>query len=116
MVHEELSLPRFSRFILPGQRKLPCFCCCVEPSSPLMTVMFPVPVSNRRKDMSGKAARIRLTEKQRYLDILDFVEWARENVPIEDDEVGQLSFLQRSLFLLLLLERHVRTVDGSNPS
>ena len=46
-------------FSPPNLPRLPCFSSLKKPSSYLMTVMYQVPVFNRRKVMSGKAAKIR---------------------------------------------------------
>src|ERR1017187_10023291 len=56
--------PAYCRLLLPSLRIPPHFNCIKTPSSRLMTVMYYVSVSNRRKDMSGKAAKIMLSEKQ----------------------------------------------------
>src|SRR5665648_129356 len=56
--------PDSHEFLFPRLCILSSFCCVQEPSSRLMTVIVHVSVSNRRKDMSGKAAKVRLTEKQ----------------------------------------------------
>ena len=61
---KSFSCPALHGFLFPKRHILPRFCCVQEPSSRLMAVMLHVSVSNRRKAMSGKAAKIRLTEKQ----------------------------------------------------
>ena len=50
--------------LFPRGRILPDFYCHEEPSSCRITGISHVSVANRRKDMSGKAAKIKLTEKQ----------------------------------------------------
>lgn len=57
----------FLESLFPIQRNRPRFNRHKRPSSHLMTVIFHVPVFNRRKVMSGKAAKIRLTEKQQNI-------------------------------------------------
>ena len=61
---ESLFYPASGVFFFPRRRILPCFNCTEKPSSRLMTVISYISVSNRRKVMSGKAAKIRLTEGQ----------------------------------------------------
>jgi hypothetical protein len=61
---KSLFCPASGVFLFPRLRILPRFDCSEEPSSCLMTVMSHVSVSNRRKVMSGKAAKIMLTEGQ----------------------------------------------------
>src|SRR4030042_280293 len=61
---KSLFCPVSGVFLFPRRRILPSFDCSEKPSSRLMTVMCYVSVSNRRKVMSGKAAKIMLTEGQ----------------------------------------------------
>ena len=61
---ESLFYPASGVFFFPRRRISPCFNCTEKPSSRLMTVISYISVSNRRKVMSGKAAKIRLTEGQ----------------------------------------------------
>jgi hypothetical protein len=61
---KSLFCPESDVFLFSKGPVLPCFTFIKRPSSCLMTVMSHVSVSNRRKDMSGKAAKIMLTERQ----------------------------------------------------
>ena len=61
---KSLLYPDSRNLLFPGGRILPGFYCYEEPSSCLITGICHVSVANRRKDMSGKAAEIKLTEKQ----------------------------------------------------
>ena len=61
---KSLSCPDYCGFCFPKQRILHSFRCIEKPSSSLMTVIFYVSVSNRRKEMCGKAVKIVVTEWQ----------------------------------------------------
>ena len=70
-----------------------------KPSSHLMTVISHIPVFNRRKAMCGKAARIRLTEKQHGI-----------LKQIERSTVAPQRLVQRARLILLAFTRELNVV------